>query len=336
LNSDSEEIAEISGLDMLIKHASYSSFIRLDVMPAHCQYRPMIDEILRVNIGVDFETAVNIQRYIDQLLKTWKGALQSEPLKVNRRNLRNDIVKRAQRIWRKTTLEEEDEAILRTGGADAKRMVLARRVIVFSRDRWAPASELSKFLFPARLLADTSLWLPYDSEEQWLEDPTFELRTSREVLRAGPHWVKRKAKEMVMNLASCNSDGIVTTWLNAAVGWQLQRIQHDLDSTKYVRNLAYGGPRLDKPKDVCTAHNNRLDVIAKKLRIDPLFPVGTLTDWEKGMAVACFNKFVTHRCSGCPQNNLLILPCGLKGIVRHFSKYHPRLFWLSDKWNVRG
>jgi len=321
---------------MLIKHASNSSFIRLNVMPTHYQYRPMVDEILRANVGVDFETAVNIQGYIDQLLKTWKGALQSEPLKVNRRNLRNDIVKRAQRIWRKTTLEEADDAILKTGGLHAKRMVLARKVIVFARDRWASPSELPKFLFPAKLLTDTNLWLPYNSEEQWLEDPTFELRTSREVVRVGPSWVKRKAKEMVMNLAFCKPDGMVTTWLNAAVGWHLQRIQHDLDSAKYVKNLAYGGVRLDKPKDLCTAHNNRLDVIAKKLRIDPLFPVGTLTNWEKRMAVACFNKFVTHRCSGCPQNNLLILPCGLGEIVRHFSEYHSRTFWLSDKWNVRG
>jgi hypothetical protein len=321
---------------MLIKHSSHSSVIRLNAKPANYQYRPMVDEILRVRLGLDFETAVNVQDYIVQLLETWKGGPQSEQLKANRRKLRNDIVQRAQEIWQRASLRERDDSVLNTGGDEARKKVMGKKVIIFARERWAPVSVLSKFLFPARLLTDTSLWSPYDSDENWLDDPTLELHTSREVLGVGAGWVHRKAREMVMGLVVRKPKEVITTWLKAAEDWHMQRIKHDLDCAKYVTNLAYGGKRLEKPVDLCTAHNNRLDVIAKKLRIDPLFPVGTLTNWEKKMAVACFNKIVTHRCAGCPGNNLLILPCGLKHIIRHFSEYHPREFWLSDKWNVRG
>lgn len=321
---------------MLIKHSSQFSAIRLDVKPRDYQYRPMVDEILRASIGVDFETATNVQGYILQLLKTWKGGLQSERLKANRRKLRSDIVTRAQEIWQRTILKEDDDLVEKTGDPVARRRVVARKIIVFTRERWAPASVLPTFLFPVRLLTDTSLWLPYDPDDQWLEDPTLKLETSRDVLRVGAGWVYRKAREMLQDLVIYKPDGAVTTWIKAAEEWHIQRIKHDLHSGKYLMNLDYGGMRLEKPEDVGTAGNNRLDVIAKKLRIDPLFPVGTLTEREKRMAVACFNKLISHRCAGCPKNNLLILPCGLAEIVQHYGEYHPYEFWLNDKWTIRG
>lgn len=331
----SDQIMAIPGLDILVKYFSHFSAICIELKPADCQYRPMVDEILRTQIGVDFETATNIQEYIMQLRETCKGGPKSEPLKANRRKLRGDIVKRAQEIWEKTALSGEENVIERTGDTIARRRSITKRIIVHTRQRWAPTSMLPTFLFSARLLSSSDLLLPYDSDERWLKDPTLDFETSRDVLRVGPVWIDRMAKEMIQNLVFYTRGDEVTRWVKAAEEWHIQRLKHELHSGKYL-NLEYGGIRLDRPEDVPTHCNNRLDVIAKKLRIDPLFPVGTLTDHEKRMAVACFNKIISHRCAGCPLNNLLILPSGLKEIVEHYSEYHPHQFWLNDKWTIRG
>jgi hypothetical protein len=295
----------------------------------------MVDEILRKKNGIDFETATSVQGYILQLLETCKGGPQSEPLKANRRKVRIEIVKRAQMIWERINVKPEDNEIERTGNYMARNKVFAKKMIVHARQRWAPTSVLPKFLFAARLLSSSSLWLPYDSDEQWLVDPTFELKTSREVLRAGGYWIDQKARKMIHDLVVYQPYRAVTTWVKATEEWHVQRIKQDLYSGRYL-NFEYGGIRRRELSDPPTAENNRLDVIAKKLRIDPLFPVGTLTDYEKKMAVSCFNEIVIQRCAGCPFNNLLIIPGGLKEIVRHYSVYHPQEFWLQDQWTIRG
>jgi hypothetical protein len=320
---------------MLVKRSSHRSVIHLKTKPSDCQYRPLVDEILRAMIGLDFETAAGVQGYMLQLLDTWKGGPQSEMLKANRRKLRRGIVERAQEIWEKTRLNGEEDVMEKAGDPAVRKQATAKKIVVHTRERWAPVSMLPTFLFPARLLTRTNPWLPYDSNVEWLRDPTMGLETSRDVLRVGADWIDRTAEVMLQNLVIYHPDAAVTTWIQAAEKWHIQRLKHDLYSGKYL-NLQYGGPRLEKLQDVSTRGNNRLDVVAKKLRIDPLFPVGTLTDHEKRVAVACFNKIIRHRCSGCPLNNLLILPCGLEEIVRHFSIYHPYEFFLDDKWTIRG
>jgi hypothetical protein len=294
----------------------------------------MVDEILRTQIGIDFETAAAVQRYIRQLLDTWKGGAQSERLKANRRRLRGEIVRCAQAIWDKTVLNGE-ELIVKTGDAVARRNAITKMIVVHSRERWAPASLLPTFLFPARLLPSSNARLAYDHQARWLADPTLDLETSRGVLRVGADWIHRKAGEMLQNLVVHKHGAGVTTWIQAAEEWHSQRIKQDLYSGKYL-NLEHGGARLDELRNPATASNNRLDVIAKKLRIDPLFPIGTLTEQEKRMAVACFIKIVRERCAGCPLNNLLVLPSGLEEIVRHHREWHAHDFWLNDGWTIRG
>ena len=332
--SDSDQIADIPGLTKIIKDCSHYSAIDLDVKPINCQYRPMVDEILRAKIGVDFETAVAIQGYIRQLLETCKGGAQSTPLRANRARLRRDIVVRAQEIWKRTKLNHNDVVGL-TNHPAATRVTLAKCIIVHARERWAPTSMLPTFLFPSRLLTSSALFSPCNPKAHWLEDPTLGLQTSRDICSLGPDWVNWNARAMLQNLVLFTGGVGVTIWVKAAEEWHLRRLKHDLYSGKYL-NLEYGGLRLEKLQDVPTAANNRLDVIAKKLRIDSLFPIGTLTDHEKRMAVVCFNKIIRHRCAGCPVNNLLILPSGLKEIVQHHRKYHPSDFWLNDKWTIRG
>ncbi|ERF70906.1 hypothetical protein EPUS_02428 [Endocarpon pusillum Z07020] len=332
---DPAQVSKIPGLVMLIKRFAYVSSIRLREKPQNYEYRPMVDEILRARIGIDFETAVNVQCYILQLLQTWKGGPQCEQLRVNRSRLRGDIVKRAQEIWQSIKLKGNENFVEKTGDLAVRRLAIQKKIIVHARERWAPASVLPTFLFPSRLLTDADLWLPYDPDEQWLPDPTLQLETSRDVLRAGTGWVDQKAREMLLELVIYKPDMAISTWVKAAEQWHIQRITQDLYSGKYL-NLEYGGHRLRRLENVGTPENNRLDVIAKKLRIDPLFPVGTLTEHENKMAVASFIRLIRHRCAGCPINNLLILPCGLKEIVQHFGQYHPYEFWLNDKWTVRG
>ena len=319
---------------MLVKHCSHNSAIHVNEKPGNRLYRPMVDEILRKEIGIDFGTASAVQTYISQLLETWKGSTQSEPLKAHRRKLRRDIVRRAQEIWERTVLDER-QLTETEEGSPARQQARNNLMIVRSRSRWAPTSRLPQFLFPARLLTESNLWFPFDPTVQWLADPTLELETSRDVLRAGLTWIDRKAKEMVQNLVTHGVQERVTNWIRAAEQWHIRRLTRELYLGKYL-NLEYGGRRLGELKDVPTTANNRLDVIAKKLRIDPLFPIGTLTDHERKEAVACFNKIVLQRCTGCPDNNLMIVPCGIKEVVHHYCHWHPNEFYLGDEWTIRG
>jgi hypothetical protein len=295
----------------------------------------MVDEILRKNIGVDFETALQMQKYIEQLLETWKGGAQSEQIKAHRRELRNDIVLRAQSVWDATMVLDKDHDKEFQKVAEAE-MALFRRTIVQARDRWAPSLILGSFLFPARLLKASKLWLPDDPDAKWPVDPTLELGTSREVLAVGQDWINRKAHNILRDLIlSQTAENGATAWVKAAQDWHVRRLRNDLYSGKYL-NLEYGGERSKHLHNPSTSRLNRLDVIAKKLRIDPMFPVGKLTAHEKKMAVACFNKIVNQRCAGCPYNNLLILPMGIEGIVEHQCDVHPAQFWLDDQWTLRG
>lgn len=304
-------------------------------MPKDFQYRPLVDEILRSTIGLDFQTALGVQGYMCQLLEAGKGGLQSEQLKANRRKLREDIVKRAQEVWVRTKLDGREGMLERSSNHEVSRLATAKRIIAYTRHRWAPASRLPNFLFPARLLTSSDPLLPDDPNAHWLKDPTLEFETSRDVLRAGNHWINRRAAGMLQKLVVYTPGKEITAWMKAGQEWHIQRLKQDLYSGKFL-NLEYGGLRLDKMDDQPNATKNRLDVIAKKLRIDPLFPVGTLTDHEKRMAEVCFNKIIRQRCSGCPLTNFLVLPCGLESVVRHFSDYHPHEFWLNDKWTIRG
>ncbi len=140
---------------------------------------------------------------------------------------------------------------------------------------------------------------------------------------------------MVRDLVVYGQEGGVTSWMAAAQEWHIQRLTHEVYCGKYL-NLKFGGPQQHEPMDVPTAENNRLDVLAKKLRIDPVFPVGVLTKHEKKRAIASFNKIIFSRCTGCPLNNLLILPSGLKGIVQHYCEHHPSRFYTDDRWTIRG
>lgn len=329
------QLAKIPGLNKLLKYGSHKSAIQLDIKPQDFQYRPLVDEILRSTIGLDFQTALSVQGYMCQLLEAGKGGVQSEQLKANRRQLRDNIVKRAQEIWVGMKLDGRERMLERSTNPKVCRWATAKRIIVFTRNRWAPASRLPSFLFPARLLSSSDSLLPDDPNARWLKDPTIEFETSRDVIRASSQWIDQKAADMLQKLVVYMPGKEITTWMKAGQEWHIQRLTQDLYSGKFL-NLEYGGSRLGTLDDQPTATKNRLEVIAKKLRIDPLFPVGTLTDHEKRVAEVCFTKIIRQRCCGCPFNNFLILPGGLEGVVRHFSDHHPHEFWLNDQWTLRG
>lgn len=293
----------------------------------------MIDEILRNQIGIDFETAAAKQQYIGQLLETTKGGALSMQLKINRCLLRQRIVACAQRVWARAAVNENDREDA-TDGTSRKRL-LATQMMVLARERWGPTALLPTFLFPARSLCTSKFLYPYDDKARWLPDPTHTLQTSRDVLRAGPDWIGQKATEMLEGLLVHRAGDAVTAWTEAAEKWHYQRLKNDLYMGKYL-NFGYGGARLRELTDQTSKDINRLDVIAKKLRIDPLFPVGSLTDQEKRMAVASFNKILQHRCGGCPLHNFLIVPLGLAQVVQHHREHHPLDFWLNDNWMIRG
>ena len=329
------QVLQIPGLKKLLERYPHPSSVELGLHCSESHYRPVVDDLLKWKIGLDFETAHSMQMYINQLLKTWKGNALSTSLERARRGIRQKIVLAAQEIWSKTYLtQEEKSAFATTNPAGKKR--LAKMIIIQARDRWAPTSELGKFLFPSRLLHDTALCVADPQEAEWLPDPTQNIKSSRQVVQINDRWIEDTAHSMINNLVACHRDAIhVSTWVKAATDWHVCRLLRDIWSGKYL-NLSHGGDHFAQLQQNLALNKNRLEIIARKLRIDPSLPTGTLTRYERKQATACFNKILIARCVACPKHNLLILASGLEGVVSHHRHHHPLNFYLSDKWIIRG
>ena len=304
-------------------------------MTADVQWRPLVDDVLRKELGLDFETACAKQKYLNQLLATSK--MLKRPTESNRRQLRHEIVQVAKRYWD-------------LGTADTK----INETIKFARATFAPTAILEQFLFPIRSLDEGFLTLPYDDSEGWLEDPTMKLKSSREISTRTAVWKAQAALQMVNKLCDFGAEtyyfpgegGSVTAWIKASDQYHVQRMESTITADFAIVKLQQAG-RASHFRDTASSDPRsnyrslyyRLGVALSKLQIPPMQPLvkHQLSDYELYLAKdVYFKKLLSASCAGCPGTGLLAFPHGYAGVIKHFRRCHYNTYWRHNNWLIIG
>jgi hypothetical protein len=321
------QVQALLGLDKLIAQSTDSQWSHHRRSAGLVQWRPLVDEILRKKLGIDFETALAKQKYLTHLGATLTASRR--PTETNRTQLRNEIVVIAKRIWD-----------FGTGNP------LINQAISFARSTFAPTDLLQGFLFPPRSLDASLLHLPFDDTESWLEDPT-RLLSSRDIFSRTAAWKNQAAIDMATKLCDWSSidyyqagyGGTVTTWITAADEYHIQRMEQTISADFAIQKLkdenavSYGHPTTFTSQGQIhqkAIRFERLGVILAKLKIPPMSLVRkevlekegltkeqlkmaeqVLNDRELKMAKEVyFKKLLRSCCVGCPRTGLLAFPPG--------------------------
>ena len=329
----SQEIMNIKGLpallmkyekDVGIKSVWLSRFKGAQ----ESNWKPFLDAVLRKDIHIDFDTAVAKDQYLRQLSRALNAVHQ--PITVLRQALRRDLVKIAQDLSISNSYN----------GISAK----------LARLTFAKPTELSRFLFPPRLLYEEKMFYPYDPDEEWSSDPTMALKSAAEVRRKirDANWKEQKTRDMLDVLFHPRQFGAsVTTFLRAADQHHIRRISKivSADATINVLNKRFPTPEspfVKTPTYIGTAGDPilcHLDVLLSKLFIyrNDFTCLPQLTpDGLKVAKEVYFMKLAKETCAVCPHNGLLALPRGLKGFVRHYRESHSSKYWNSHLWCIIG
>jgi hypothetical protein len=340
----------------LIEGSSHHSVIKTDrkmnnpeMEPATDHYRLMVDEILRRKIGIDFDTALSLQRYIATFLESSKGGARCKSTNANRVELRWRIVRRAQEIWEQSTtvprMAEPIQFNWQTASwalDSAKTKSEFDRAVVHARDRWAPTAKLPIFLFSSYDLGRFNVDTPSNEITDWLPDPTLGLAGSRELRRIGVKWVGRTARDMLSDLI-CSEGAQATVWGIAAERWHIQRLQADIDSWRYLELSAQLASPGFQPTPLGSGCCRPLIGLAEQLGLDRETVCAALasvqsTDGdpasiepETKLAIATFNKIISRgwmtylhgTCVGCD---------GIRAIVKRQRARNPSIFWNRDDW----
>lgn len=306
------QVAEIPGLDKLVACSKDPVWTEHRRSTTANQWRPLVDDVLRKAVGLDFETALAKQKYLEHLLATSK--MLKRPTEANRRRLRHNIVTVAKRLWDFGTGEPRiDNAIKQ------------------ARSTFAPTEIIERFLFPPRSLDAAQLTEPFDASDGWLGDPTMQLKSSREVLNRSPSWKAMVAVQMINKLCGHHDHptyylpgygGAVTTWVNASEHYHIQRMENTIDVNFAIQKLKDDGrvsyfrrtpPNTQSYISSYEGLYERLGVILTKLHIPPMQPLRAEQLNERDLALAknvYFKKLLRVSCVGCPKSGKLAFPRG--------------------------
>jgi hypothetical protein len=320
-------VQELPGLDKLISKSADPQWSHHRRSVGQIQWRPLVDAILREQLGIDFETALAKQKYLIHLGAALTASRR--PTEKNRTRLRHEIVLIAKRIWD-------------FGSGNP----LVNRMISFARSTFAPTDTLQCFLFPPRSLDEGLLHLPFDDSESWLEDPT-RLLKSRDVFNRTSVWKNQAALEMITKLCDWSSinyrqpgyGGTVTTWIAAADRYHIQRMEQTVSADFAIEKLKETNLAFYGQTAILTGQGQlqrkqvgfeRMGVILAKLKILPVGPERkevpnkkdcnneelkvteqVLSDHELEMAKEFyFKKLLRACCVGCPRTGFLAFPPG--------------------------
>ena len=279
----------------------------------------MVDDILRQKTGLNYDTAVAAQEYINQIL-TMRATSKKGYVEASRRRLRRPVVASAQHMW-----EQGNAQITKFKG-------------------FCSTADLPRYLLPARSLDEAKMYLPYDSKEVWLEDPTMRLKRSRAVSNVDVDWIGRHAEDMLRKLAQSHLNGYtrpgkggtVTTWVQAAMAYHMTRIEATV-TVDHVMSKIVRGQKRKHAFRLSRGREWRLEVILQKLGIHRgLYrELPRLNTHGLHLAEATFKKIIQKAIITCHDSGLLALPRGLEGVLNHFRLSHPQRFW-NDDWSIIG
>lgn len=219
-------------------------------------YRPEIDQIIRNITGLDVYAKMLVNRKQDQM--TLMVGLETSEDERIRRVARHKLIQYARLVWdghdpmpNKIYCESSGNLL---GTESRQGMPDANTFRVF-RERFAPTNKLHEFLYPAYSLSDHPTHLPYQPG-YWLEDPTLVLTQDNPIFE-DDHVYVNKALEMLESLTNCDLPGYayrrpgkpilggwVTTWVNAAKAYHVDRLEKELESGAMSRSVTQPAHRL--------------------------------------------------------------------------------------------
>ena len=300
---------KVPGLRRLLEQASNGIWhpSRFPSAAGQGYWLPQVDEILRSFLGIDYGTIVAKQQYLEYFYAATTPEVE-KGLCAAKREARGLIVQEAKKLW------DAPKGFEKATTDDIDRL----------RSSFAPTSKLTKFLFPDHLLHVEAIPLPHDTEALWLADHTEGLQTVNEIrtFMRSPDRLVAAARTMLLDLIRTKAR--VTTLVQAAHEWHVNRLSASLAFEQLVS-------RRRRPRNRAT----RFNVVLEKLHLMPAVTQGIrLTPAGSEKAKKVLTRLIESSCIECPRTRMLA-PRGIDGIVGHTKKYHNDVFW-SGNFELKG
>lgn len=333
-------------------------------------FRPEIDETLRIWTCVDFATNVRILKE-DRHMKNMRR-LEASLLEAYRREVRRAIVAAAQKIWE--GVDPDQETHPREGVVASEWSLIQQNLTAdtfrFYRDRWAPTSKLSEFLFAPYDLTEFPTNVPLVlSGTGYMIDPTMCIRSVSKFVKTFPsvRWLSNRAMEMIHRLVIWSDPhyyqkgygGYVSKWVDAAKNYHLARFEQDLLNQATVRmaripveehdNVFYRHLRSAREKaglqirGSCSllpisrrpARGSYLDQYSFEEFIC-LDRRAASEESKRAGQLETFNRLMRNTCQCCPMSGWRYFPQGYEGLIDHMRDHHAMQFWALDDWHSIG
>ena len=328
-------------------------------------YLPEIDDLVRQQTGLDLKTHTIVAKQCRYALEA--NRVQRSIVEARRRIIRRRIIAFAKLMWEGV---DPDPDLVNKNGV----LTLQDRHDLSSpttyrnfRERFAPTSNLERFLFPEYLISDTPQDVPYDDLSGWMADPTMALSRNTTVDDVNDRWVSDVAETMLSHLTAWfdyryihkGFGGYVVSWVNAAKEFHTRRLEAELESgltvdIGWAPTITRGRrefSRIRKLRAKCGLQEERgieMPSVPKRLDVHDFsvpYTLGQYAQLDNRAAVAAnmrqrkindFNKIIKHTCVSCPVTGGLFFPAGIQGMLDHMIIFHPMKFWYSDDFHIMG
>ncbi|MCJ1402068.1 hypothetical protein MMC11_005287 [Xylographa trunciseda] len=328
-------------------------------------FLPEIDDLVRQQTSLDLKAHTLVAKQCRYALEV--NRVQRSILEARRRVIRLKIIAFAKLIWE--GIDPDPDLVNKNGVLTLEDRPHLSSPATYRRfrERFAPTSDLEKFLFPSYLISDQPRDVPYDDLSGWMADPTTAISRNTSVKDVNGRWVSDAAESMLLHLTLWYDPhyihkgfgGYVVSWVKAAKEFQTRRLEAELESGLTVEigwapvlsHGLYDYARIRKLRAKCGLQEEgdlEMAGVPKRLDVHDFSVPYTLEQYvrlDNRAAVAArkqrrkindFNKIIKHTCVSCPATGGLFFPMGIQGMLDHMIVFHPLKFWYSDDFHIMG
>lgn len=347
-------------VNRLVNTIGIKAIYKVKANSAPQYYRPSVDVVLRELHDTGVADLV-LQKEIF-MSERKLGLLAATKVEAQRRIVREAITKAAEQIW--DGFDPYPAKIRNVRGEVVTSQTNPALPTVDQwksfRDRFCPTSKLKEMLFPSAKVIDPPTSASVQKDHQWLYDSTMELKTQTDFNRLTPQWITATALDMLYQLvdytdahyAEDGHGGSITTWVEAAKDWHIERLDTELASGS-VMAMQHITPAMRVHNDGMhrgianlrerlgiTRNPQHLQHVpeADKALIRSLFEKenrGSPTYRHNPTATEAtvnkyFHRIIREACSRCPVSSFLFSPIGYEGLLEHMRSHHPDIFWVGN------